>query len=353
MNHEDSTLGTPPTKGSRTWIALAAAITVVAAATAAAVIAWGGSSHPLPSNAVLRLDGTTVTTSQYQARLKVLSALYGVTAPSSGAKSASFRGDAAKAIAVSLILDRAALRHGIHVTDQQTQSALNNLVTQELPGGQAAFAQFLRTKGISQADVLTEVRRQLETAALFNAITKNIALGTVAQAQSLFNADPSKMVTPERRRIDNIVVATSQQAATILKQLKGGMPFGALARKYSLDSSTRSRAGDLGWMTASQLDPSYANVAFTARAAVAFGPVETQYGWNVGMVTAIQAPAAESFTQVESQLRAEVQDSKKLTAWRSWLAQQIVRANVQYASAYRPAHPDAAPSDVPTAVPGK
>ena len=351
VDEVQTTMSTRPHRLRWIWITIILVLVAAAGGGIVVLAKSGGGTPSLPANAVLRVDGTLVSKSDYEARLKVLSALYGVVAPASRAKLAVFRQDAAKAIAVSIILDAAAHKQRIVVSDQQAQSALSKLIQQELPGGQSAFADFLQTKGITQVEVLGEVRRQLETVALFNKVTKGVPLGSISAARQLFDGDRAKMVSPEQRRIENIVVASSQAATTIARQLRAGATFADLARKYSLDSSTRTKSGDLGWMTADELDQGYATAAFAAAPGTVFGPVQTTYGWNIGVVTAVRPAHPLTFEAVASQLRSQLQDQQKLTIWRAWLAKQISAAGALYANGFKPVHPDAPPSDVPTSLP--
>ena len=335
------------------WLVVAVILIAACAGTAALTLGGGARRQTLPPGAVLRVGNTVITAADYDARLKVLSALYGVSVPTGGPDVPNFRKDAAKAIAVSLILDDAAAANGVHVTDQQAQSALDQLVKQVLPGGQATLAQFLKTKGVTQVQVLDEVKRQLETSALFASVTKGIPLGSPSAAKALYSQDAAGMTTPEERRIGNIVVETSQQASALIQQLRSGASFAGLASKYSLDGSTRGKGGDLGWMTSDQLDPTYAKAAFAAAVGSPFGPLQTQYGWNIGVVNAVQAARPLTFAQAEMKLRTQLQDEEQLSKWRSWLAQEIVAAHAEYANDYQPANPDAAPTDLPSSLPGK
>ncbi len=74
-----------------------------------------------------------------------------------------------------------------------------------------------------------------------------------------------------------------------------------------------------------------------------FGPVQTQYGWNVGKVIQITPPAPAVFDTVKDNLRQQLQLERQLDTWRGWLAGVIRKAHVRYADAYRPADPDSPP----------
>lgn len=134
----------------------------------------------------------------------------------------------------------------------------------------------------------------------------------------------------------------------MLRALGSGEDFGSVARRMSLDGSTRESGGDIGHVSADQLDAGYAKVAFAARPHEPFGPAQTEHGWNVGVVESVVPPKPAVFAEVRDDLRLQLQSERALEAWRSWLTTEIKAAHVRYADAYQPADPDAAPSFVPT-----
>ncbi len=84
-------------------------------------------------------------------------------------------------------------------------------------------------------------------------------------------------------------------------------------------------------------------MAFAAPVGGVFGPVQTQYGWNVGKVIQILPPAPAVFDQIKDDLRQQLQLDRQLTIWRDWMAGAIRKAHVRYADGYRPADPDSPP----------
>lgn len=332
------------------WSALIAAMVVVGLA-AGAGYAWARHDR-LPADAVLRYAGHTVTKKQLDARIDVLSALYGVKPPT-GSKVGAFRRDAAKSMAVSLILDHEIRSRGIVISDKQARDELDKLVQQQLSGGQAAFTQFLSAKGLSEGDVLAEIKQQMATSRLAEKVTARSKPVTESAAQAVYDAHKSQMRSSESRHLLNIVVASQADADRVAKQARRGADFAALATTWSQDGSTKDQGGDLGTLTADQLDRAYAKAAFAAPKGGVFGPVKTQYGWNVGKVAGITAPVRVDFATMKDTLVSGLEDKEKLDLWDRYLSGLLRRAHVEYAAAFRPAHPSALPSapDTGTAAP--
>ncbi|MCW2856596.1 MAG: PpiC-type peptidyl-prolyl cis-trans isomerase [Marmoricola sp.] len=303
----------------------------------------------LPADAVLRYDGHIVTKAQLAARVKVLTALYGVQPPASGAKLDQFERQAAKSYAVGLILSEEAARRNIVVADKQASDQLDKLIADQLQGGRQAFVQFLQTSGISQGDVLDEIKRQMATAKIVEQVTANLPAVSDAQVSAFYTKNQTKMVTDPTRTLSDIVVADAGEATQIAALArKKGADFGALAKKYSADGSTKGKGGSLGAVAQADLEAGFGKAAFAAADGAVFGPVQTQYGWNVGKVDAIAAAQPLSLADVTSALRTELENKARLTKWQDFLGKLLASANVEYAKDFLPGDPKAAPSDLPS-----
>lgn len=297
----------------------------------------------LPAGAALRVNGTVVTEEMLRHRIDLLGALYGVQAPPDGPQLDQFRRDAAKSVAVSMILDKAAHDRGIVIADKAAQDDLNMVIQQGFPDGRDAFLRALSAKGASEQDVLDELKRQLAGTQLFTDVTKSVPTVTDADVSTAIARHVPETFTPEKRHLRNIVVGSEQEANQVLAQLRSGADFGALAGQLSLDQSTKSSSGDLGTVSADQLDGDYSKVAFGAPQGALVGPVHTRFGWNIGQILQISPSQQLPADQVKTALDNE----HKLNTWRDWLADTIRNAHVQYADTYRPANPDAAPPTTP------
>jgi peptidyl-prolyl cis-trans isomerase C len=301
----------------------------------------------LPADAAFRIGGTVFTQSELDGRAQALEALYGVQRPQDPAGQDRFNRDMAKAVAVSQILQRVAQAKGVVIADKAAQDQLDKLIAASYPAGRDEFIAKLGTVGLSQAEVIDEIKRQMVNAALFDQTTKDVRPATQADAQRYYDTHRAQMVDPEKRHLRNIVVASEADARRILTQLTAHQDFATIASTSSLDGSTKDSGGDLGTATRSQLDPQYADAAFRAAPNASFGPVKTTQGWNVGQVLQVTAAVPLSFQQLKDQLTQQLDTQNKLDRWNAWIGQQIRAAGVEYAPRYRPADPDAPPSDLP------
>ena len=301
----------------------------------------------LPDDAAFKYDGDVVTVSELDERVDALGALYGIKKPTEKDDQETFRRDVAKAVAVSMILDKAARDRDIVISDKSARDTLAAMIDAQLgPDPEKAFTDLLGEYGVSEKHVLDEIKRQQAIARLFQVITKDaVAKATPDAVRAYFDDDPSRFATPERRRLRNIVVASRKDALKVLARARAGQDFGALAKQTSLDDATRDKFGELGTVAASELDPAFAKAAFAADANGLFGPVQTQYGWNVGQVRRVLPASPADFATVKAEVTDALRSELALAAWRNWLADQIKDADVEYGDDYRPEHPDAPPAD--------
>jgi peptidyl-prolyl cis-trans isomerase C len=298
-----------------------------------------------------QVAGHNVTATQLDGEVQTLQALYGIQAPTSARGLATFRRSAAKAYAVSLILDRAARDRHIVIADKQAQDVLTRYLQQQFGNASDAVTQFdaaLGQVGTSERAVLTEIKRQLAITQLFDQVSAGVQVSD-AQVAANFAKNKASLATPEKRDVHNIVVQTKATAQSLMTQLAHGASFDRLAANFSLDSSTKKSGGDLGSVPASDLDAGYAKVAFAAATGQPFGPIKTQYGWNVGEVGQIVPATPAVYAKVKSSLHEQMVLDRQLAIWRKWLGGEIRKAHVQYAPMYQPAEPNAAPTGGPGA----
>lgn len=295
----------------------------------------------LPDDAAMRVSGTVVTITDLKHRLQVLKALYGIAAPSDPQGQDAFRRQSAQAIAVGMVLRRAARDEGIVVEEKTAREALERMIVERFPGGRAGFVQLLRQVGASEQDVVDEIERQQATAQLADKVIPHQEAVSEADARRYYDQHGPRFVQPAARHLRNIVVASQNDANDVVNRLRSGTDFAALAKQFSLDQSTREAGGDLGYVSANELDAAYATAAFAAGTGVVYGPIKTAHGWNVGQVLEQRAPVRLAFDQIKDQLRGDLARRNAETSWRDWVTRRVKDAHVEYADLYRPRNPDA------------
>jgi len=340
-----------PTGPARLVSLLLSAVLAVAAVTVMATASWSGidtpwNDDPLPEDAVMRIGDDVIGVSELEARIDSLQALYGVVPPTDADELDDFRRDAAQSLAVSLVIEREAAARDIVVPRKQAELELAKIVSEQLGGDREAFQNYLDTAGLSEGQIIDEITRTIVNQRLFEDVVADVAPATEADAKSEFDERRDEMHAPEQRQLRNIVVETKKVADQVADELRDGASFQALARQISLDNATRGSGGDLGLHAADELDPAYAEAAFGADEGEIFGPVKSEYGWNVGLVQKVVPGKQYAFAEVKQTLLESLTNSAQLDVWRSYLRDALADADVEYADDYQPDDPDSLPSDV-------
>ncbi len=332
-----------PSKLALAAVALVALL--AGAGTAVALGSRGGSSCPGKGNA-LKVEGTTVSAAEYSRRIELLRALYDVRPPTEEAKLTAFRGDAAKGMAVAVLVAHDVAKRNLQTADKTVRDGLDRFIAQRYPeGGRNQFVQALGNSGLSEDDVLGEFRRLLETRSLFQAVTADVKVSE-EDVTKAFGERKDQLAVPERRHLRHLVLKTEAEAKQALARINGPETFEAVAKDISLDTSTKDQGGDLGTVSQAQLDPAFGTAAFEAGKGKTFGPVQTKNGWHVGLVEDVTAGHPVTLAEVHDALRDSLVAELRLTKWRSFLAGRIKDADACYAKGNQPADPKAAPADL-------
>ena len=107
-------------------------------------------------------------------------------------------------------------------------------------------------------------------------------------------------------RARHILLESKEEAEAVIVELDGGADFVALARERSTGPSA-PEGGDLGYFTADQMVPAFAEAAFGLEAgAYTKEPVQTQFGWHVIKVEDRRETEPPSFEEAQAQIENEL-----------------------------------------------
>jgi parvulin-like peptidyl-prolyl isomerase len=246
-----------------------------------------------------------------------------------------------------------AARQHVKVSNAQIQQAFQSARRQQFPT-QAAFQSFLAQSGQTLQDILFRVRvNQI----YLKLLAKHKSSVTSAQIQAYYKSHPSQFGTPETRDIRLVRTNSAAQAAAAAAALKSGQSWTVVAKKYSIDTATKSSGGLLRHVSKGQEEQALDKAAFGSPAHKLIGPIHGQFGYYVIEVVAIHSAKQQSLAQstplirqiLTGQSQTTAQSAVDATAKKHWLHQTKCRS--QYAMAdcdgYKPPKTSAATTTTP------
>ena len=141
----------------------------------------------------------------------------------------------------------------------------------------------------------------------------NVALGagiaaavTEETIQAAYDARYKQAVPTLEYHASHILVETEEKAAELLRQIQGGTAFVEVAKANSTDGSAAS-GGDLGWFGTGAMVKPFEDAVLAAKVGEVAGPVQTDFGWHLILVTETRNSAAPDLADVHDEIGAELQ----------------------------------------------
>jgi parvulin-like peptidyl-prolyl isomerase len=200
---------------------------------------------------------------------------------------------------ISRLVEQSLVKYNLTVEDQDTQastadieSSLYNYVAPKYRD--AAIAEGARTSRLSRflEDTDHVWYTDADVAAFYEMGKKDRFLGEACTA--------------------HILVADEALAKELLKQIKDGADFAAVAAANSTDASNKDRGGDLGCNAKGAFVPEFEAAVANAKDGDLIGPVKTDYGYHIIKVTTSYKERA-----LDDALKTEI--GTQLAQPRGWL----------------------------------
>lgn len=297
-------------------------------------------AKPMPAqlpNVVARVNGEAVE------RWELENAVKGIEGPS-GQPIPADRRDAAMRDMLNQIVDYHLLAQEsrarkLAVTDADVNARLAQ-VRQQFPT-EDAYKQALAGQGLSVEQLTKQAKMSLEVQKLVEAeITPKVAVQD-ADVNAFYQQNLDKFKQGETVHASHILIgvrqdATPQQkqqakaaAEKILKQIRGGGDFAALAKEHSQDPGSAPNGGDLGFFPQGQMDPAFEKAAFGLKPGATSGVVETQFGYHIIKVLERKPPHTTALTEVSARIKDYLTQQQREQKLDEFVKQTRAKAKVE------------------------
>ena len=124
-----------------------------------------------------------------------------------------------------------------------------------------------------------------------------------AELKRIYDANAGQYRIPETVDFRQILLANpGAQAQDLVRQLRAGADFAALAAKYSVDANSAARGGEYQNVRRGQLEPALERVIFSLKPGQTGGPVQTSYGVVIVRLQKHQAAGVRPYPEVREEL---------------------------------------------------
>jgi len=225
----------------------------------------------------------------------------------------------------ALLMQRAKVA-GVVVTDAEVQSAIDALAESARASGES-FAERLAQDG-QTADQLAEDMRERLLAEKWVAEQTRGEKPSTAEVRAWFELHRSDLDVKEEVHAQQILVATAEEAKSLLDQIRAGASFEQLARSHGR-SPDAQRGGDLGWFARGTMPRPFDDACFTLKAGQVSGVVQTSYGYHLFKLLGRRGPRKRTLEEVKEEVARRAFAEKQAQAERQLLDQVRKSARVQ------------------------
>jgi foldase protein PrsA len=327
------------------FLALALAVVAVLAAGCG-----GGGNGSVPPDAVAKVGSTPISKSTLTSLMNVAFARYKAQkqpVPKVGTSAYSqLRDQAVTFLVQEEELAQEGEKIGVSVSQKDLDKRIDLIKKTYYHGSEKKLEDALKKDDISLSDLEQyNLKPQLLSEKLEAKVTKNVTVST-ADAQKYYDQNKASFTTPKTREVRHILVSSKSLADQIETKLKNGQSFAKLAKQYSKDTGSAQQGGKLcvahggSSGACSQTVPPFDKASFSLKNGQISAPVKSVYGWHIIQALGSIKPAhTQSFTEVEAQIKSNLSQQQKQTAWSDWLAKvkKDYDGKVSYQTGYAPA----------------
>ncbi len=202
---------------------------------------------------------------------------------------------------------------GVKLSDAEVHKEFTKIKTAQFPKA-AEFEKFLSTSGQTVSDLLLRVKLNLLSQKIQKQIVKQKSTVTEAQVSKYYNENKSKYGTPEKRNVRIILTKTEAQAASAKKEVESGKSFASVAKKDSIDPTSKANGGLLKEVVKGEEEKALDTAIFSAAKNVLGGPVKTPFGYYVYEVVSTTPGTQQTLAQVKSTIKQQLISTGEQTA---------------------------------------
>jgi parvulin-like peptidyl-prolyl isomerase len=207
---------------------------------------------------------------------------------------------------------------GVKVSDADVKKSFDQQKKQSFPKDKD-YQKFLKTSGQTQNDIMQRVRLDLLSNKIRDKVVKGKDNVTDQQVTDFYNKNKARFAQPEKRDLRVVLTKGKAQAEKALNALKSGQSWKAVAKKYSIDDTSKANGGKLPAQAKGTLDKQLDDAVFSAKKNKLTGPIKTQYGYYDFVVTGITPASQQTLAQARTTIKQTLASQNQQKALNSFV----------------------------------
>ncbi len=203
---------------------------------------------------------------------------------------------------------------GVKITDKEVEKQFATIKKQQFPKA-GEFQKFLSNSGQTVSDLLLRVKLNMLSQKIQQKVSKSKSKPvTQAQITKYYNENKTRFGQPEKRDIELILTKTEAQANKAKQEISSGTAFATIAKKSSIDPSSKTNGGLLPGVVKGQEEKSLDTAIFSAKQGALTGPIKTPFGFYTFRVKATHAAAQQTLAQAQASIKQQLTAQQQQTA---------------------------------------
>ena len=143
-------------------------------------------------------------------------------------------------------------------------------------------------------------------------VAEYVQKNPVGDAEIQKEYDRARSQTGDREyKARHILVATEDEAKSVLADLKKGVKFDEIAQKRSMDEGTRAKGGDLDWNVPGNFDKAFSDAMVKLeKGKLSEAPVRSRFGFHVIQLDDVRAVSFPPLAQVKPQIQQRLVEQR-------------------------------------------
>ncbi len=206
-------------------------------------------------------------------------------------------------------LELQANEDGIHVTDAAVKAEFDKARKQAFPDAKG-YADFLKSSGQTEADLLFRQRSQTLETKITEKVQKASKTASPDEISAYYKKNLEQFTQPATRDLNVVLTKTEAEAEKAKAALEGGASFASVAKKYSIDDTSKEAGGKLPAVAQGSQEDAFDKAIFSAPLNKVEGPVKTSLGYYLFEVTKETEKKVQSEAQAKKSIKEIVISEK-------------------------------------------